>query len=296
MNHMTRPGRANGSAVRRAALIGAFASLAAVCSGCAASLQGKKTEWVGVQRLEYVVQGEGAPTVVFNSNTEMDSWVTVLPAVASFTRVFADSRPGHGRSKPQMGRNTGKRVVERLHRLLEETGQRPPYVLVAHSYSGLFANLFARTYPDEMAGVVFVDASHPGQEDWWHKHLPVQSFISNVIAKETFNYELFDFDVVADDVRKAETFPNVPVVVITAGKRWFLDTKSWREQWMVFQKDLAALSPRGTQVVADSSGHAVQLEQPQIVVDAIRQVVDQVRSAAGGGSARAPGSSEPAAR
>lgn len=270
------------------ALLLTVASLA----GCAHSLKGKRSEWVGVQRLEYLVQGEGAPTVVFNSNTDMDSWGQVLPEVAKLTKVFADSRPGHGGSKPQMGRNTGKRVVERLHKLLEETGQRPPYVLVAHSYSGLFANLFARNYPDEVAGVVFVDASHPDQEDWWHKHLPVQSFISNVIAKETFNYEFFDFDVVAEDIKAAGPFPDVPVAVITAGKRWILDTRSWREQWMVFQQDLAALSPQGTQTIAAESGHAIQLQQPELVVDAIRQIVEGIRMARSADSSRAPRLSE----
>jgi pimeloyl-ACP methyl ester carboxylesterase len=265
---------------------------AALLIGCAHSLKGKRTEWVGVQRLEYLTQGEGAPTVVFNSNTDMDSWGKVLPEVAKLTRVFADSRPGHGGSKPQMGRNTGKRVVERLHKLLAETGQRPPYVLVAHSYSGLFANLFARTYPEEVAGVVFVDASHPGQEDWWHKHLPVQSFISNIIAVKAFNYELFDFDVVADDIKAAGPFPDVPVAVITAGKRWILDTKSWREQWMVFQQDLAALSPQGTQMVAEKSGHVVQLQQPEVIIAAIRQIVESFRTDQAGGSSRVPVLSE----
>lgn len=261
-------------------------------AGCAHSLKGKRTEWVGAQRLEYLVQGEGTPTVVFNSNTELDSWRQVIPEIAKTTRVFADSRPGHGGSKPQMGRNTGKRVVERLHQLLAETGQLPPYVLVAHSYSGLFANLYARTYPGEVAGVVFVDASHPDQEDWWHKHLPVQSFISNVIAKETFNYEFFDFDVVAEDIKAAGPFPDVPVAVITAGKRWILDTKSWRRQWTAFQKELAALSPQGTQVVAENSGHAIQIDQPQIVIDAIREVVERARSGGDSDTILVPGASE----
>lgn len=270
----------------------AFPLSLALLAGCAHSLKGKKSEWVGAQRLEYLVQGEGTPTVVFNSNTDMDSWGKVLPEVAKTTRVFADSRPGHGGSKPQMGRNTGKRVVERLHQLLAETGQRPPYVLVAHSYSGLFANLYARTYPYEVAGVVFVDASHPDQEDWWHKHLPVQSFISNVIAKETFNYEFFDFDVVAGDIKTAGPFPDVPVAVITAGKRWILDTRSWREQWMVFQRDLAALSPQGTQTIAAESGHAIQLQQPELVIDAIREVVERARSGGGRDTILVPDASE----
>lgn len=250
-----------------------------VMTGCGASLSNKKTHWVGVQRLEYVSQGTGSPTVVFNSNTEMDSWVKVLPEVARFTSVFADSRPGRGSSKPAMGQNTGKRVVERLHRLLEETGQHPPYVLVGHSYSGLFTNLFARTYPDEVAGVVFVDASHPDQEDWWHTHRPLESIIVNEMAKATHNWEIFDFERVAEDIRAAGPFPDIPVIVITAGQKWILDTQAWRDQWLRFQQDLVALSPQGRQIIAAESGHVIQDQQPEVVIDAIRAIVAQTSTA-----------------
>ncbi|MBN2345801.1 MAG: alpha/beta hydrolase [Candidatus Aminicenantes bacterium] len=254
------------------------AALVLGLAGCASALRHKEIRWLGVQRLEYIAQGAGSPTVVFNSNTDMDSWAKVLPQVASFTSVFADNRPGHGRSKPAMGQNTGRRVVARLHRLLAETGQHPPYVLVGHSYSGLFSNLYARTYPQEVAGVVFVDSSHPGQQDWWYRHRPLESMMYNEIAKKTYNFEYFSFDAVAADIAAAGPFPPVPVIVITAGKKWLLDTKAWREQWLRFQGDLAALSPCGKRITAEKSGHQIQLQQPEIVVGAIREIVDQVRN------------------
>jgi pimeloyl-ACP methyl ester carboxylesterase len=247
-------------------------------AGCGSTgLPNKDTHWVGVQRLEYMTDGVGTPTVVFNSNTDMDSWMKVIPEVAKVTKVFADNRPGRGNSKPAMGQNTGKRVVERLHQLLEETGQNPPYVLVGHSYSGMFTNLFARTYPNEVVGVVFVDASHPDQEEWWHKHRPIETMIRNEIAKAQYEWEVFAFEKVADDIREAGPFPNVPVVVITAGKRWIFDTDAWREQWIRFQEDLSKLSPQGRQVIATESGHFIQGEQPAIVIDAIKEIVNQER-------------------
>jgi len=264
-------------------------SLASSLSHGSPKLEGKKTVRVGFQRLQYLVQGEGSPTVVFNSNTEMDSWAKVLPEVSRFTSVFADSRPGRDGSKPIMGTNSGERVVESLHRLLQETGQKPPYILVGHSYSGLFSNLFARSYPGEVAGVVFVDASHPDQLVWQQKHQPFHTFIANVMAKMGHEYEfLYDFDRVADDIRASGPFPDVPVIVITHGKGWFLDTKSWREQWLVFQKDLAALSPRGKHLIAEKSGHAIQLDQPEIVIEAIRGLVEQYRNTATTDSALTP--------
>ncbi|MBM3239712.1 alpha/beta hydrolase [Candidatus Poribacteria bacterium] len=248
-----------------------------VMAGCGAKLPNKDTHWVGVQRIEYVTQGVGTPTVVFNSNTDMDWWVKVLPEVAKFTKVFADNRPGREGSKPAMGQNTGKRVVERLHQLLEETGQHPPYVLVGHSYSGLFTNLFARTYPDEVVGVVFVDSTHPDQEDWWHTHRPVESMITHEFAKATHNWEIFAFDKVAEDIKAAGPFPDIPVIVITAGKKWILDTQAWRDQWMRFQQDLVLLSPQGKHIIATESGHFIQDEQPAVVINAIKEIVEQAR-------------------
>jgi pimeloyl-ACP methyl ester carboxylesterase len=265
------------SAIEYLVFLGGFLFIIFVMGGCAATLQNKDTHWVGIQRLEYVIQGDGSPTVLFNSNTDMDSWIKVLPEVAKFTKVFADNRPGYGSSKPAMGQNTGKSVVERLHQLLEETGQRPPYVLVGHSYSGLFTNLFARTYPDEVAGVIFVDASHPAQEDWWHTNRPFESLLIHEFSKATYNWEHFAFQKVAEDLREAGPFPNIPIIVITAGKEWILDTQAWRDQWMRFQLDLVSLSPQGKHIIATESGHNIQDQQPDLVINAIREIVEQVR-------------------
>ncbi|MBN1326910.1 MAG: alpha/beta hydrolase [Candidatus Cloacimonetes bacterium] len=248
-----------------------------IITGCGASLQNKDTNWIGVQRIEYVCQGVGSPTVIFNSNTDMDCWIKVLPEVATFTRVFADNRPGHGRSKPAMGQNTGLRVVKRLHQLLEETGQKPPYILVGHSYSGLFTNLFARLYPDEVAGVIFVDSSHPDQEDWWHRNRPVETMIVNEIAKKSYNWEIFDFERVAEDIKNAGPFPDIPVIVITAGKKWIFDTKAWREQWLKFQQDLVSLSPQGKQIIVTESGHFIQDTHPEVIIAAIKDIVETAR-------------------
>ncbi len=71
--------------------------------------------------------------------------------------------------------------------------------------AGFFTNLFARTYPDEVAGVVFVDASHPDQQDWWHTHRPLESLLVNEMAKATYNWEFFDFERVAEDIRAGRT-------------------------------------------------------------------------------------------
>lgn len=90
----------------------------------------------------------------------------VFPSVSRFTRVCAYDRPGTrldgpDRSTPVAQPHSAGQAADDLHRLLAAAGERAPYVLVPHSSGGLVATLFARTWPDEVAGLVMVDAATP---------------------------------------------------------------------------------------------------------------------------------------
>ena len=85
----------------------------------------------------------------------------VFPTVADFTRVCTYDRPdtGGGRSTPATQAHPVDRDVNDLHDVLDALDEPGPYVLVAHSYGGLIATLFARTHPTTVAGLVMVDAA-----------------------------------------------------------------------------------------------------------------------------------------
>ena len=138
-------------------------------------------------------RGQGGPTVVLVSgygNTG-GAWTVlpdevappaVLPGVAAFTRVCAYDRPGtaleadppddRSRSDPIPQPTTAEAMVADLHALLTAAGVPGPYVLAGHSFGGLIARLYAATYPDEVVGLVLVDAFSEGvragltPEDW----------------------------------------------------------------------------------------------------------------------------------
>jgi pimeloyl-ACP methyl ester carboxylesterase len=115
---------------------------------------------VGGHRLHLHCVGSGSPTVVFESGkggTVLD-WSLVQPQLATETRVCTYDRAGLGWSEAGPLPRTPERVVEDLHTLLGTAGERGPYVLAAHSLGGRYVRLFAERYPDQVAGMVLVDA------------------------------------------------------------------------------------------------------------------------------------------
>jgi pimeloyl-ACP methyl ester carboxylesterase len=123
---------------------------------------------VGGYRLHLYCTGQataGQPTVILETLSGGISayWGWVQPAVAQTTRVCAYDRAGRAWSDPAPGPLSLEQTVTDLHTLLTNAGVPGPYVLVGHSIGGLYVREFAARYPDEVAGLVLVDAAHPEQ-------------------------------------------------------------------------------------------------------------------------------------
>lgn len=122
------------------------------------------------RRINLFCLGEGSPAVVFDSGLSdwSSTWVLIQPAVARHTRACSYDRPGMGYSDPSPLPRTPQAAVEDLHSLLER-GVGGPVVLVGHSLGGFYAKLYARTYPQQVAGLVLVD---PAEERLWPRVTP----------------------------------------------------------------------------------------------------------------------------
>ena len=92
------------------------------------------------------------------------TWSRVQPRIAQFSRVCSYDRAGLAWSESASTPRSMSALIEELRTLLDRTGEPPPYVLVGHSFGGLIIRAFARAYPTEIAGLVFVDPLHP--EEW----------------------------------------------------------------------------------------------------------------------------------
>ncbi|NGX58094.1 MAG: 2-succinyl-6-hydroxy-2,4-cyclohexadiene-1-carboxylate synthase [Chlamydiae bacterium] len=114
--------------------------------------------------------GVGTPTVVMDAALGFHSldWHLIQEQVAQTTRVCAFDRPGYGWSQSVAGSRTSFNVAYELHELLKAAGEKPPYILVGHSFGALNMRYFASLYPDEVVGLVLLDPIHEDME----KYLP----------------------------------------------------------------------------------------------------------------------------
>jgi pimeloyl-ACP methyl ester carboxylesterase len=116
---------------------------------------------VGGYRLHIHCTGSGSPTVVLEAGLgetsySMAGWIA--PAVAQVTRVCVYDRAGYGWSEAAAGPRDGDAVTTDLHTLLAQAQEKGPYVVAGHSTGGVYMRVFAARYPEQVAGMVLLDA------------------------------------------------------------------------------------------------------------------------------------------
>ena len=238
------------------------------------------------RRIAYVEAGGGTPAIVFVSGAGMDidSWFKVFPAASRIRRAIAYDRLGVGRSDRPTVPQTGDVMVDGLRALLRHIGASPPHVLVGHSLGGLHVELFARQHPEEVAGVVLVEAASSEEAaDQPRGGLVARSIGGVQIAIDRLRGRAGSSEVDAipetiRQIRAAPAFPYVPLIVVTGGQRMRMVPQAAFEAHQAAQRGRVALSPRGRQVIAERSGHFPQVHEPEVVIDAIREAVERAAS------------------
>lgn len=137
-------------------------------------------------RLHLHCSGQGSPTVILEAGTgpaASMAWSEVQPSVAEFTRVCSYDRAGLMWSDRGNGSRDAEHIAADLHALLSAAAVLPPYVLVGHSIGSVYIRVFADRFPDEVVGLVFVDASHPDQ---WQRFPPELARRARVPARALF--------------------------------------------------------------------------------------------------------------
>jgi pimeloyl-ACP methyl ester carboxylesterase len=206
-----------------------------------------------------------------------------LKGLENQTRTVIYSRAGIGGSDKSPLDRTCETKAEELHKLLTAAKIKGPYILVGHSLGGLDVRLFAAKYPKEVAGIILVDASHEDKRDLDLKNLSEEE-------KKTYNDDRNAMFVTPDgtyddaiksfeQVRKVRNaIKDIPLTVIVAKRS--IDDMSGNgigSSWLELQKDLASLSTKSKLIIAEKSGHNIPGDQPEVISDAILEMLNTVK-------------------
>jgi pimeloyl-ACP methyl ester carboxylesterase len=253
--------------------------------------------------------GHGSPTIVIEPGMGVDwvGWRRVWSGIVQTTEVCVYDRAGYGWSPPGPKPRSAAQLAEELHTLLINAGKTKPAILVAHSFGGYIARIYANRFPANLAGAVLVD---PSQEDedarqpnrdrsgWipplgtghlrllceglatlppdlrqaprgFQDRYLMSSSVDQALAGRS---EYLALPLTETQVRSAPFPRELPLTVITAMRAGF--PASHRE----LQQKLARSSDFGRQIDAAQSGHAIQLDEPELIVDAVLDLVARLRA------------------
>jgi len=243
--------------------------------------------------------GQGSPTVVIDAGwcDDSSSVLSVVRGLRDHAQVCAYDRAGLGHSDSQTGLRTSEQMAEQLHTLLTSANVPGPYLVVGHSLGGMNMLVFADRYPNEVVGVVLIDSPHPDQVKQWSALLPtpapnepvyLSDFRKGLVSPspDDPNYpEPMDWDATLAQVRAVKSLGNIPLAVLVSTdptKRPYGyipdDLKARLEKGRLdLQKEYLKLSTDSSLVLAEHSGHYIQVDEPQVVFDAILKLVDKAR-------------------
>jgi pimeloyl-ACP methyl ester carboxylesterase len=293
---------------------------------------------IGERRRLFMTEmgGGDGPSVIFESGigSTSQNWARIQMAVSEFAHTVSYDRLGLGWSTPAVSERIPSNVVEELRAMLQVAGIAPPYLLVGHSFGGLVARYFAAEYPNEVAGVVLVDAMRT--DEWppvdesqrrllnrgvqltqWGvpiaysgiARLTTMSFFrrsgkfTNLFTRATGGHDVLErltselnkmpqtvWPIVAAhwsnpayfrgltahiqgvpgtvmEMLDATPIVGLPVVLLTPG-----------HPKAISDADLRKIGPDAEQLIAERSGHWVHLDEPELVIEQIREMMMAVVS------------------
>lgn len=236
---------------------------------------------VGGHKLFLSSYGNNKPAVILESGIgdcgSMGGWTAVQLQVKEFAQICAYDRAGLGKSQKGPGTRNSQQIATELHSLLKAAKINPPYIFVGHSLGGLHIQTYAKLYPEDISAMVFVDPTPKELIDTLSAEAcerVMQSGASQAVMDEItdgLNESIPLF-------KELPKLPDVPVVVLTSS--FTGEGEVSKEQWLEFKgyhQELADQVTDGQHIIATNSSHYIQLDEPKLIVDAIKNVYDKVK-------------------
>ena len=234
----------------------------------------KKLMTLGELNFEYALQGKHGPAIIFinGAGGPLESWAKLWQGIADDPVLFAYNRLGMGKSSKSKEPQTGLVMARDLKALIMSLGIEPPYLLVGHSLGGFVAHQFALTYPEMVAGIVFLESSTV-------KDVLTDPKRSKVVNPNKYT-EVDQVMATVEHIQAMDRPLNIPITVIAGNKPAFgwLMPKAKKAQRLAHQRDLLNLTESGKFVMASKSGHFPQFSEPRLVIDEIIELRHAISS------------------
>lgn len=209
--------------------------------------------------------GTGSPTVIFEPglNESYYTFRSIQDKLSGTCRTFSYSRASFQNIVDDYDK-TSLRQVRYLHEVLDRAGEKGPYIIIAHSLGGFNARLFCAEYPNEVAGILFVDCSSENQP--WS---------SSISSGELTAPQLRKSAQLVMETNKKDVLRNIPILVLVAdyANQHFPQLDYWKG----YQEELARRSNYSRLITVKNSGHQIQSDQPESVLSAFEELLKMIR-------------------
>ena len=251
-----------------------------------ATAQQTKMMNVGDHSLEMIQAGTGEYTVIFESGfgTDFKVWGNVAAEVMKTNQVMLYSRAGTGKSEANPKPQTLEAAVQDLTVLIEQANLTPPFILVGHSYGAFIIRAYAAQHPDKVKGLVFVDPAHEKMMQELKKADHAKAIkdleLQNSFIPDRFKQENEAINTIFEKAALPDfgKLPQVPVVVLTSVQKrpkpeLLLHEPTGIAVWRRLHNEFFSQFSSGAHIVTAGSGHNIHREEPELVINAINQVV-----------------------
>lgn len=283
-----------------AAMISILLMLASSCKTQAEAPRDELVD-IGTHSLYIHCIGRGRPIIVIDTGMgeTYASWEAMITLLSSDARVCAYDRAGYGQSEPGPTPRDSQRAADELHQLLANSGEAGPYLLVGHSLGALNMQLYAHTYPGEVSGLVLIDPSplawmqgerFPELRELFNQNTialqqeaqaasaspdpEINSKAAFLTALASENEEFFGRT--AEELTAIFSFGNLPLTVLGATEPnpgFGESAQAFRQFWNEENQRLAGKSETGKFFLATGSSHHIHLDAPNLVRDAILELL-----------------------
>lgn len=218
------------------------------------------------------------PTVIFQSGLGDGKavWAKVIEQLPGSVSVLAYDRPGYGSSSAVSAPRDPCSVAHELHVLAGRVGLKPPYILVGHSLGGLYQYGYARRYPEDVAGLVLLDPTHPNHWTEMKEKAAMQAAIIGAIRASFFSQAMRqEFDGQAGCNAQLDAGPPLalPTLLLFSGQFKLAEkgafekmARALRNQWRRRFSNVESAEVAG-------AGHYLQKDAPAAVAGAIQEMV-----------------------